>query len=62
MSDLARSVGNRLRHSLSPDVAAIAGLRLDELQQAMIGRIALSDEQLERLAVHFGIKQKGKRP
>jgi hypothetical protein len=47
MSRFSTTVRSRLWYSLSPETAAAAGLSLSELQQAAIGRIGLSEQQMQ---------------
>jgi hypothetical protein len=55
---IAAAVQSRLYYSLSPTTAAAVGLPFAEFQQAAIGRRALSDWKIQRLAAHFGITRK----
>jgi hypothetical protein len=57
MSRFTTTVRSRLFYSLSPETAAVVGLSLNELQQAAVGRIALADWQIQRLANYFGIRK-----
>ena len=52
----AEAVKNRIWHSLSPETAAAAGLSLAELQQVIAGTVTLSEQQINALARHFGIR------
>lgn len=47
---VVRAIRLRAVHYLSPDVAACAGLTLQQLQQFTAGAHDLTDDQLERLA------------
>jgi hypothetical protein len=53
----AEAVKNRIWHSLSPETAAAAGLSLAELQQVIAGTVTLSEQQINELARHFGIRE-----
>lgn len=53
----AEAVKNRIWHSLSPETAAAAGLSLAELQQVIAGTVTLSEQQINALARHFGIRE-----
>jgi len=54
---LSERVRRRLYHALEPTVATIAGLDLQQLQQAAIGALPLTDVQVTALARHFDIKE-----
>jgi hypothetical protein len=49
-----KQVRDRAHHYLSPDVAAAAGLTLQELQQFVAGTQTLSEDQLLSLARRMG--------
>jgi hypothetical protein len=46
----SKIIRRRAWHFLSPEVAAAAGLQLDQLQQFVAGRFHPTDEQVMRLA------------
>ena len=51
------NVKRRLYHYLSPEVAACAGLRLDELQQVCIGTLVPTQDQLNILSRRMSLPQ-----
>jgi hypothetical protein len=50
MISLEQRVRRALPHYLSDEVASVAGLTLDELQQAVLGSHPLTPEQVQQLA------------
>jgi hypothetical protein len=57
MTDIRKAVRDRLWLSLSPETAEAAGVSLATLQQFLIGE-SLSDQQIQKLARHFGIEER----
>jgi hypothetical protein len=51
------NVKRRLYHYLTPEVAACAGLRLDELSQICIGVLVPTQEQLNILSRRMSLPQ-----
>jgi hypothetical protein len=56
MTITAKQIRDRVVHSLSPQTAAAAGIRLDELQQVVSGTYSLSQEQIDALARYFNMR------
>jgi hypothetical protein len=56
MSDLEiKQLRWRTAHFLSHEVASVADLRLEQLQQFVAGTLTLSDLQLRRLAIRVSM-------
>jgi hypothetical protein len=52
---ITKQLRDRLWHSLNPETANVVGLRVDQLQQCLLGGRTLSPEQTAALARYFGI-------
>jgi hypothetical protein len=56
MTNRSEELRKRLWHALSPNVAATAGLKVQDLQHVISGTRALTPEQETRLCLALGIR------
>ena len=53
-----KSVRDRAHHYLTPDVAAVAGMTLQQFQQFVAGTVTPTEEQLRNLARRVRVEER----